>query len=189
MKKFKIFFNIEKEEQWLNQQLEKGYYCTHISRLGIYTFTKSYKKYVMRLDYQDYTSSEKFEEYKTIYNDFGWNLIKGSRFGAIQYWQKEAGNQNEIFSDCQSKCNYYKRLMTYSLTFAALCSIISYFQYKGAGSMYHEGLWAMEGTLFWKALLFETPFVLLKLGPALLVVLFASSFYKAYRKHSILKAK
>ena len=47
----------------------------------------------------------------------------------------------------------------------------------------------MKGSLFWKAFLFETPFVLLKLFPALLVVFFGSSFYKAYRKYSMLKEK
>jgi hypothetical protein len=47
----------------------------------------------------------------------------------------------------------------------------------------------MEGSLFWKALIFETPFVLLKLTPALLVVLFGSSFYNAYRKYTMLEEK
>ena len=40
MKKFKLFFNIVDEEQWLNEQLEKGYLCTNISGLGIYTFKR-----------------------------------------------------------------------------------------------------------------------------------------------------
>jgi hypothetical protein len=29
MKTFKMFFDIEKEEQWLNEQLQKGYRCIH----------------------------------------------------------------------------------------------------------------------------------------------------------------
>ncbi len=53
MKKMKMFFDIEKEEQWLNEQLQKGYRCTNISGLGIYSFKKTDKRYVMRLDYQD----------------------------------------------------------------------------------------------------------------------------------------
>ncbi|MEI2400874.1 DUF2812 domain-containing protein, partial [Paenibacillus phytohabitans] len=77
MKKFKIFYDIEKEEQWLNEQLQKGYRCTNISGLGIYTFEKTDKRYVMRLDYQDYLSKEKLNDYKGIYEDFGWNYIKG----------------------------------------------------------------------------------------------------------------
>ncbi|WP_332694538.1 DUF2812 domain-containing protein [Halalkalibacter lacteus] len=184
MKKFKIFFDIEKEEQWLNEQLQKGYRCTNISGLGIYTFEKTDKRYVMRLDYQDYLSKKKFEEYKGVYEDFGWIYIKG--YCGIRYWQKENDDQNEIFSDRQSKANYYKRLMGYSFWLGMMFLVLM--PNKDSG-LYHEGLWSMKGSLFWKAFLFETPFVLLKLSPALLVVFFASSFYKAYRKYSMLKEK
>lgn len=43
MKKFKISFDIEKEEQWLNEQLQKGYRCTNIGELGRYIFEKPIK--------------------------------------------------------------------------------------------------------------------------------------------------
>lgn len=191
MKKFNVFFNIEKEEQWLNEQLQKGYRCTNISGWGIYTFKKTDKRYVIRLDYQDRLSKDQFEEYKGIYEDFGWHYIKGGWPGGIRYWQKEEDNQNELFSDRQSKGNYYNRLMSYSLMMGTLCLAFTFILYKDSGfsGLYFEGLWNMEGALFWKAFLFETPFVLLKLSPAILVVFFGSSFYKAYRKYSMLKEK
>ena len=188
MKKFKVFFNIEKEEQWLNEQLQKGYRCTHICGLGIYTFEKTHKRYVMRLDYQDYLPKKKFEEYKGIYEDFGWIYLKGPSLGGIRYWQKIDDGQNEIYSDRHSTGNYYKRLMGYSLAFGLLCLAVSPLSYNDSG-LYHEGLWSMNGSLFWKALLFETPFVLLKLLPAFMFVFFSISFYKAYRKHTMLKEK
>jgi Protein of unknown function (DUF2812) len=188
MKKCKMFFDIEKEEQWLNEQLQKGYRCTNISGLGIYTFEKIDKSYAMRLDYQDYLSKNKFKEYKGIYEDFGWNFIHGSWLGGIRYWQKEDDNQNEIFSDRQSKRNYYKRLKGYSFWLCMLFLAYSFMLYKDS-EFYHDGLWSMEGSLFWKAFLFETPFILLKLVPALFVVLFGSSFYKAYRNYSMLEKK
>ncbi|QUG41930.1 DUF2812 domain-containing protein [Psychrobacillus sp. INOP01] len=187
MKKFNVFFNIEKEEHWLNVQLQKGYRCTNISGLGIYTFKKTDKRHVMRLDYQDYLSKYKFEEYKGIYEDFGWIYIKGYWLGGIRYWQKEEDDQNEIFSDRQSKGNYYKRLMGYSIALSMLFLAYSYMLYKDHSGLYFEGLWSMNGALFWKAFLFETPFVLLKLLPAFMVVFFGSSFYKAFRKYSMLK--
>ncbi|MEH7379174.1 DUF2812 domain-containing protein [Bacillus sp. JJ1533] len=185
MKKFKIFYDIEKEEQWLNEQLQKGYRCTNISGLGIYTFEKTDKRYVMRLDYQDYLSRKKFKDYKDIYEDFGWIYINGSWLGGIRYWQKEDDGQNEIFSDRQSNGNYYKRLMGY---LGMWLLVFSYILFSNSG-LYHEGLWSMNNTLFWKAFLFETPFVLLKLFPALMVVFLGRSFYKAYRKYSMLKEK
>ncbi|GAA0335980.1 DUF2812 domain-containing protein [Bacillus carboniphilus] len=186
MKRYKVFFNIEKEEQWLNEQLQKGYRCTNISGFGIYTFEKTDKRYVMRLDYQDYLPKKNFVEYKMIYEDFGWNYIKGSWFSGIRYWQKEDDNQNEIFSDRQSKGQYYKRLMSYSFWLSMLCLAYSFMLYKDS-ALYHEGLWGMKGALFWKAFIFETPFVLLKLTPALLAILLGGSFYKALRKYSMLK--
>lgn len=112
--------------------------------------------------------------------------LKGSRLGGIQYWQKEDDNHNEIFSDRQSKGDYYKRLMGYSFMLGMLCLFFSYALYK---DLYHEGLWSMKGALFWKAFLFETPFVLVKLLPTFMFVFFGISFYKAYRKYLILREK
>lgn len=188
MKKFKMFFNMEREEQWLNEQLQKGYRCTNISGLGIYTFKKTDKRYVMRLDYQDYLSKSKFEEYKGMYEDFGWIYIKGYRIGGILYWQKEEDEQNEIFSDRQSMANYYKRLMGFTFWLTLLCMFFSPMPYKESG-LYHEDLWSMNGSLLWKAFLFETPFVLLKLFPTIMAVLFGISLYTFYRKYSMFKEK
>ncbi|NIL29100.1 DUF2812 domain-containing protein [Bacillus thuringiensis] len=189
MKKFKIFFDIGKEEQWLNEQLQKGYRCTNISGLGIYTFEKTDKRYVMRLDYQDYLSKKKFKDYRGIYEDFGWNYIKGPWLSGTRYWQKEDDDQNEIFSDRQSKSNYYKRLMGYSSGIGILLLPYFHMLYKNSGLYLTEGLWSMKGALFWKALLFETPFVLLRLLPALMLVFIGISFYKTYQKYSMLKEK
>lgn len=188
MKRFKVFFNIEKEEQWLNEQLQKGYRCTNISGFGIYTFEKTDKRYVMRLDYQDYLPRKKLVEYIGIYEDFDWNYISGPWFSGIRYWQKENDDHNEIFSDRQSRGNYYKRLMDYSFWLGTLCLTYSFLLYSDSG-LYHEDLWKMEGPLFWKAFLFESPFVLIKLLPALMVIFFGISFNKAYQKYSILKEK
>ena len=189
MKKIKVFVDIEKEEQWLKAQLQKGYRCTNINGLGIYTFEKTDKRYVMRLDYQDYLSKGKLNDYKGIYEDFGWNHIKGTWLSGIQYWQKEDDGQNEIFSDRQSRSNYYKRLMSYSSGLAIVFLLFSYMLYKDSGLYLAEGLWSMKGSLFWKAFLFETPFALLRLLPAIMFVFYSISYYNAYQKYSMLKDK
>lgn len=189
MKKIKMFFDIEKEEQWLNEQLQQGFRCTNISGLGVYTFEKTDKRYVMRLDYQGYLSHKKFNDYKGIYEDYGWDYINSPSLVGIRYWQKEDDGHTDIFSDRESKSNYYKRLMGYSsglvIVFLAFCFMI----FKDSGLYLAEGLWSMEGSLFWKAFIFETPFALLRLLPAIMVVLFGSSYYNAYRKYSLLKDK
>jgi len=77
--------------------------------------------------------------------------------------------------------------MSYSFGLGMLCLFFCYLLYKDSGLYLTEGLWSMKGGLFWKSLVFETPFVLLRSAPALMVVLFGSSFYKAYRKYSMFK--
>jgi hypothetical protein len=189
MKEFKLFFNIVEEEKWLNNQLQKGYFCSNISGLDVYTFKNTNEEYVIRLDYQNYLSAEKFEEYKTIYEDFGWKHIKGSRFGSIQYWQKLDDGHNEIFSDRESNIYYFKRLMNYSLSLTVMFLIYSFTIYKDLSLYETKGLWDMEGTLFWKAFLFETPFVIIKLIPLIVLVCSGFSYLKAYRQYSMLKGK
>ncbi|MEY8745809.1 DUF2812 domain-containing protein [Paenibacillus tundrae] len=187
MKRFKMFFDIEKEEQWLNNYSQKGYRCTKISSLGIYTFEKTDKRYVMRLDYQDNLSKDKLKDYKGIYEDFGWTYIRGSRLAGIRYWQKEDDGLNEIFSDRQSKRNYYKRAMGYSSGLGIVLLTFCYMLYKDSGIFLAEGLWNMKGSLFWKAILFETPFALLRSLPAIMLVFYIASYYNAYRKYTQLK--
>ena len=187
MKKIKLFFNIVEEEKWLNKQLQEGYLCTNISGLGIYTFEKTNEDYIIRLDYQDSISKEKFEEYKTIYEDFGWTHIKGSRFGSIQYWQKLTDAQNEIFSDRQSNFHYYKRLMNYSLSLSVITGMSSFLIYNDSNLYATKGLWDMTGSLFWKAFLFETPFAIIKLVPLIMFGCCVDSYLKAYRQYSMLK--
>lgn len=189
MKKFKVFFNIVEEEKWLNEQLEKGYRCTNIGGLGIYTFEKTNEAHVIRLDYQDYLSANKFQEYKTMYEDFGWTHVRGSRLGSIQYWQKTADGQNEIFSDRQSHVHYYKRLMNYSSSLAIMFLLISYMLFKDSSLYATKGLWDMEGSLFWKAFLFETPFTIIKLIPLMMLVFSGINYFKAYHQYSILKER
>lgn len=186
MIKIKFFFDIEKEEKWLNEQLQNGYRCTNINGLGIYTFEMTAKQYVMRLDYQEYLSKEKFNDYKGIYEDFDWSCIKGSQRG-LQYWQKEDGGQNEIYSDRESESNYYRRLMKYTSSLTILSLLFSFMIYKDSGLYLTEGLWSMKGALFWKAFIFETPFALLRSVPALMAIFFGSSYYKVYRKYYMLK--
>src|SRR5699024_6662765 len=175
--------DIEKEEQWLNEQLQKGYRCTNISGLGIYTFEKADKRYVMRLDYQDYLSKKKFKDYKDIYEDFGWFYINGPWLSGIRYWQKEDDNQNEIFSDRQSIGNYYKRIMNYSFMLGMLCLFFSYLLYKDYELYLTEDFWSMKDALFWKAFLFEIPFVLFSLLTAFLVIFFVTRLVSFSRNY------
>lgn len=84
-----------------------------------------------------------------MYEDFSWNYLKGTWLCVIQYWKKEDDGQIEIFSDHQSRSNYYKRLMGYSSSLAIVFLLFSYSLYHDSGLYLAEGLWGMKGSLFW----------------------------------------
>ena len=79
--------------------------------------------------------------------------------------------------------------MGYTSSIGILLLFICSMFYKDSGLYLTEGLWNMEGSLSWKAFIFETPFVLLRLIPVIVAVFFCSISYKAYRKYSLLKEK
>src|SRR5699024_6209378 len=107
-------------------------------------------------------------------------------FGSIQCWQKKSGYQNEIFSDRQSKAQYYKRLMIYSLPFTILFLLIG-IDFLVKGNVYMtEGLWDMNGSLFWKALVFETPFALLRLLTTIILIGMGIVFFISSRLFIVL---
>lgn len=192
LKKFKIFSNVLNEEKWLNEQLEAGYKCINISGYGSYSFEPADKKHVIRLDYQGYLSSEKFNEYKAIYEDFGWVHVKGSRLSGLHYWQKENDGQTEIFSDNQSLSNYYKRLMNYASSTAVLFLVFIFTLYNEnsiqINSIYlTPGLWGMEGKAFWFAFLFETPFAIFRIIPPFLFVACAIIYINSYISYKRIK--
>src|SRR5699024_12240277 len=92
--------------------------------MGAFSFEEVSEDYIIRLDYQEWMSKEKFVEYKLIHEDIGWEHLMSSRFGSIQCWQKKSGYQNEIFSDRQSKAQYYTSMMLYSIPFTIIFLLI-----------------------------------------------------------------
>ena len=83
MKKFKLFFNTINEQKWINEQLNNGYRLKKISLLGTYHFEKTTEQQIVQIDYQDYKSKQNYEHYHSLYNEFGWQLISGSRASAM----------------------------------------------------------------------------------------------------------
>ncbi|MED4653252.1 DUF2812 domain-containing protein [Bacillus pseudomycoides] len=187
MKKFRLFTNVLNEQFWLNDMLAQGYTCTSVNPFGVYTFKKTNIKKVMRLDYQDYMSKEKYGEYVAIHEDFGWEHVYGSRFGSMHYWQKEEDGRDEMFSDQTSRVAFYKRLSNYSFTCAMMSFMYTIVLFNGPSfirlfnpkvSYLTEGLWEKEGTAFWSTFLFETPFAMLRfLSPWIFIIAFLFFLY------------
>lgn len=129
IKKYRLFINPFEEEKWINDQLERGYKLVKLTTPGIYTFIESDSDYVVKIDCQIFYNFKKYNEYIALYEDFGWELVGGKRYGSSnKYWIKRKGGNDSLFSDAESKLTYYQKnkniiasilvmLLIYFLTF------------------------------------------------------------------------
>jgi len=194
MKKLKVFVDIEKEEQYLNDMAAQGYIFKKYSAFGIYTFEKSEPKITnYRIDYRVFNRKKDFYDYISLFYDSGCQHICGSSYSGSQYFlpKSEQDQNGDIFSDKASKSAPYKRLavqclISFILMITTIFSSLNSYDYSLANYGYlTPGLWQKNGAKFWFAFLFETPFVILRIAPIILciVLTFLYGFwgYKAYR--------
>lgn len=191
MKKFKVFSNAQKEEQWLNYMLEKGWQLKRVNAFSVYTFVKtSIKEQILRLDCQSFASEQKFQEYKAFFEDFGWMHVSGSRFSTLQYWLNPTNKDDSLFSDHSSLNQYYQRLskiygayacFALFITFCVLQNSTQFINLKEA--YYTPGLWNKNGFDFWSAFLFETPFAITRFGSPWLMLIFGLISLNMYFKY------
>ncbi|TDF89180.1 DUF2812 domain-containing protein [Paenibacillus piri] len=200
MIKFKFFINFDKEEKWLNEMAKQGFKLTNKS-IG-YVFQPSEpENATIKMDYRTFNKQDDFEDYRVLFEDSGWKHIAGTKGSGAQYFKKIDENGNEdIFSDADSKAARYKRIsqMWISLAtafipiFAVLISTgsIDAKAFLNPKLLYYTpGLWEETGAAFWRAFLFETPFVLFRvffwaLIPVTIVLylIFAYKANKQYQK-------
>ncbi|MFE3573012.1 DUF2812 domain-containing protein [Lysinibacillus sp. NPDC059133] len=194
MIKFKIFFDIEKEEQWLNHMLSKGWVCTNINSAGFYTFKNTVDlEQVIRIDFQQDFRREERSNYKQLYEDFGWQALKEKSYDGTYYWLKRKDGDDELFSDHDSQIAKYKRLMKHASNLAIFSFIWLMFFYSNDNfyffnikdAYFTPGLWDAEGFSFLFSFLFETPFAIMRFIPPWLFLATCSMYvvmYFRYRK-------
>ncbi|TDB50098.1 DUF2812 domain-containing protein [Bacillus sp. CBEL-1] len=194
MKKFKLFIDVEKEEEWLNKMIRKGWLCERVGMFGSYRFIKSSAvNYVIRLDHQTFKNKADFLSYKTLYEDYGWKHIAGTKMSHTQYWMGEPDGDTELFSDRSSQISYYKRLMNYNGFFMIfiLFFIMLFYSDKNfeaiwnpKAAYYTQGLWEMENPQFILGFLFETPFALMRFLSPWIMIICGIIFVLTYRKYA-----
>ena len=185
MNKYRLFIDPEKEEIWINKIQQDGYRLVSNTLDFIYTFEETDEKYITRTDYQNHMSKEKYDEYLNIHEEFGWEHIRGGRFGMTQQiWSKIEDGNDTLFSDRDSKINFYKRQMNFTGSLAFLFLIYSFIFEPVTGNNFFltSGLWDMQGTEFWRAFLFELPFAIMRFLPAILFPIAAVLFFVSYYK-------
>ena len=76
----------------------------------LFKFQETDEDYVTRIDYQEHMSKEDYQEYASMFEDFGWEKIRGGRFATTtQVFLKVSDGNDDIFSERNSIVNMYKR--------------------------------------------------------------------------------
>ncbi len=128
MIKHRLFFsNMQKEEDWINRVIAKGYRLKSLIP-GRYQFEKLDSSYnaktfrketesccgflpIVKLDFRKFASLEDFKDYVTLFEDSGWRHIAGNRSEGPQYFEKiQPNSPDDIFSDSTSSANRYWRM-------------------------------------------------------------------------------
>jgi len=109
-----------KEEGWLGSMAQGGWLLKSVSLPCVYMFERSEPKaYTYRLDYM-LAEKAKWNEYRQIFQDAGWEYI--GEMSNWRYWRKQvvAGETAEIFTDTESKIRKYRRMLAYMGFFLVL---------------------------------------------------------------------
>lgn len=189
MRKCKFFINFDKEEQWLNDMAKQGH--RFINKSSRYEFQPAKpENRLIKIDFRTFKKQADFEDYRALFEDSGWKHIAGTKKSGSQYFEKidEHGNE-DIFSDADSKAGRYQRLSKMWLTLAVfyipilvvliLTNTVDPAALLNPKLLYFTpGLWERTGAYFWRAFLFETPFVFFRgffwfFFPVMIILYFA----------------
>ncbi|MFS7004651.1 DUF2812 domain-containing protein [Carnobacterium maltaromaticum] len=175
MKKFKLFIDMKKEEQYLKEMAEKGWGLVKYSAYNRYTFEKIHPESLSyRIDYQMFKKKGDYTDYLTLFEDSGWKHISGNQSSGFHFFLPENDNNQDldIFSDSQSSRARYKRLYNQATLWVAL--MIVYFillqpSFENISSWYlAPTIWEYSGLQLVGMIVMQTFFVLIQLLPMLI---------------------
>lgn len=205
--------DLEKEENWINNYIRHGW---RLKRISFFKYEFIPKKsdiplqageiepdedaFLVRCDARSFKTKADFQEYIIFLLDAGWRHIKGDWREDFHYFERISPNASEeLFSDDASKSARYIRqakiaLTSFLITLPCLCAyfMADPFHIQDLFNMKAQyltpGLWEMEGFEFWSALLFETPFALLRSGALQLLMLLLALLLPVLLLYYIAKA-
>ncbi|WP_010250648.1 DUF2812 domain-containing protein [Acetivibrio cellulolyticus] len=178
MIKFKVFYDFDAEEKYLDNMAVQGHILKKYSIFGFYHFESGKPQNLKyKIDYQIFKNSKEFDNYIALFEDAGWRHIYGTKNSGNQYFlpmSEKAGT--DIFSDRISAAARYKTLYNICMAnFVCFICFLSVVLISAGGDLSKltfltPGLWERTGKAFWSAFFFELPFALFRVVP---LVLFA----------------
>ena len=193
----RFFVDFDAEERWLDRMAAEGRLMR--KRGVVYSSTDIEPgSAVVRIDYRPRMTAADFADYVQLFADAGWRHISGSRTSGTQHFASTTADADaDIFSDARSRAQRYKRALDVNaavlLPLLVVVSILLATPSSGLRAAFSPGewyltpgLWEMEGSLFLSAFLFETPFVILRAGfPLVLVVACVVMLVTAVRQRAL----
>jgi hypothetical protein len=104
----------DREETWLEGLSRQGLHLKRARGFGRYEFIAGPpQEYIYRLDFQDTLKAKDRPAYLKLFSDAGWEHL--GVMGGWQYFrrQRQPGEENEIFTDPDTKIQKYNRYLTY----------------------------------------------------------------------------
>ena len=179
IRRFRVFWDFDKEEAWLAQMAAQGRLLS--KKKVLYSFEESQTGGVVRVDYRDSMSAADFVDYVTMFADAGWRHVGGGRSGGPHYFTTVGSADVDIFSDRASRAGRYRRSMNVhgvlfvvfvATSIALVVGPQGYLSMLTSPSQWYltPGLWEMSGLRFLFSFLFESVFVLFRVGLPLVAV-------------------
>jgi hypothetical protein len=198
MRKLKVFWDFEKEEQYLDEMAAQGHILKNYSSLGVYHFIDGQPQQLnYKIDYRTFSTRAEFENYVALFEDAGWRHVCGTKWNGSQYFlpaSEQAGT--DIFSDRASAAERYKSLYEMCITSIAIfvCYLVTSFLnlhgHLAQLGFLTPGLWERSGAAFWEGFFFELPFVILRIGfPVFFIVMSVLYGYWGVRAHQAYRAQ
>ena len=118
MIKFRLYLNKDKETEWINSMVRKGWALTGY-KLGFYTFTPCEPgEYIYQIDFGDRLYSTT-EEYRELMGDVGAEIVV-----LWGYWvilrRKAADGPFELYTDTESMIGHYAKIRRMLIAVAVL---------------------------------------------------------------------
>jgi hypothetical protein len=193
---YKLFWDFEKEERWLEQMSAQGWHLIKIAGIS-YTFEQGTpEERIYKIDFRWLKRKQDVEDYLALFADSGWKCAAPRVAGTNFYFNShKGGGVRDIFSDGASKAQRSLRYATY-MGYSLVGSLLPYTVLYASGAFHVKdlgyqtpGLWNMPWREFIFHFLFETPFVVLRVSaglfPLILLMvglLFISRYYRQYRE-------
>lgn len=118
----KLYLNIEKEEKWLNEMSKKGLMLSEIKD-NTYIFESSGDKtYEYKIDFlKNGMTKEEIDNYLSFLEEMNIEIVyKNKRWIYLRRLSMESSEPFEIYSDIQSKIDYYNAYNVIKYIFALI---------------------------------------------------------------------